>query len=308
MASEKNERLVNLTIALLSTKKYLTKAQIFNAVAGYEGSGEATDRMFERDKEELRSLGIEIEMKSIDPFFDDEIGYRIIPERYQFDLGNLSTEEVSLLALASEAWKESALSDIARSTSLRLQSLGINSDFSDLPLAPTIADVPANITDILESIDANKVINFKYINAEEQIEDKKVAPLGIYSQKGRWYLYAIDQEKSENRSYRLDRIDGSILKSRQGFQKPDFSLPKNHFSAVEALFKVRRDHAFELISGAQVISEDEDWLTCQKSFISEDFAVSQILKFSPNVVVQQPIQIVSAVTRSLNELAKLHGK
>ena len=138
--------------------------------------------------------------------------------------------------------------------------------------------------------------------------DLKVAPLGIYSQKGRWYLYAIDQEKSENRSYRLDRIDGSILKSRQGFQKPDFSLPKNHFSAVEALFKVRRDHAFELISGAQVISEDEDWLTCQKSFISEDFAVSQILKFSPNVVVQQPIQIVSAVTRSLNELAKLHGK
>ena len=83
MASEKNERLVNLTIALLATKKFLTKTQIFKAVVGYEGSSEATDRMFERDKEELRSLGIEIEMKSIDPLFDDEIGYRILPERFQ---------------------------------------------------------------------------------------------------------------------------------------------------------------------------------------------------------------------------------
>ena len=58
MASEKNERLVNLTIALLATKKFLTKAQIFKAVSGYEGSPEASDRMFERDKEELRSLEI----------------------------------------------------------------------------------------------------------------------------------------------------------------------------------------------------------------------------------------------------------
>ena len=56
-----------------------------------------------------------------------------------------------------------------------------------------------------------------------------------------------------------------------------------------------------------MLSEDEEWLTCKRSFISEDFAVSQMLRFSPNVVVLQPIQIVSAVTKSLNELAKLHG-
>ena len=138
MASEKNERLVNLTIALLATKKFLTKAQIFKAVSGYEGSPEASDRMFERDKEELRSLGIEIEMKSIDPLFDDEIGYRILPERFRFNIGEMTSEELALLALASEAWKESALADVALSTSVRLESLGINADFSELPLAPTI--------------------------------------------------------------------------------------------------------------------------------------------------------------------------
>jgi proteasome accessory factor B len=307
MASEKNERLVNLTIALLATKKFLTKSQIFTAVAGYEGSSEATDRMFERDKEELRALGIEIEMKNIDPLFDDEIGYRISPERYRFNLGELNTEEVSLLALAAEAWKESALSDIARSTSVRLQSLGINSDFSDLPLAPTIANVPPNISDILEAVDSSRVIQFKYLNIEDELEEKKVAPLGVYSQNGNWYLYAIDQQKSANRSYRLDRIDGTITKTRQNFQKTEFEIPKNHFPSVEVLYKVRRDHALELISAAEIISEDDEWITCKRNFSSESLAISQILRFSPNILVLQPIQIVSQVTKSLNEMAQLYG-
>ncbi|MEY4469305.1 MAG: hypothetical protein RLZZ87_629, partial [Actinomycetota bacterium] len=77
--SRKSERLVNLTIALLATKRYLTKAEIFRTVAGYTGDAEAKDRMFERDKEDLRSLGIVIELGTFDPLFEDEAGYRIKP-------------------------------------------------------------------------------------------------------------------------------------------------------------------------------------------------------------------------------------
>lgn len=307
MASEKNERLVNLTIALLATKKYLTKAQIFKAVSGYEGSSEATDRMFERDKEELRGLGIEIEMKSIDPLFDDEVGYRISPERYQFNLGNLTTEEVSLLALASEAWKESALSDVALSTSIRLQSLGINSDFSELPLAPTLANVPPNISEILESIESNKEIEFQYLDIEATSSKRRVAPLGLYSQNSRWYLYAIDTEKNEHRSYRLDRIDGPIKRTNKSFTKQQFTLPKSHFPVVEVILKVRRDHAPEIMNGAELIEEDSEWITCKRSFESESVAIGQILKASPNVRALEPISVVAGVTRALGKLASQHG-
>ena len=307
MASEKNERLINLTIALLATKKYLTKAQIFQAVPGYEGSSEATDRMFERDKEELRALGIEIEMKSVDPLFEDEIGYRISPERYKFDLGSLTSEEVAVLALAAEVWKESALSDMARSTSIRLQSLGINSNFSDLALVPTISNVPPNFSEILEAIELSKAIQISYLNLEDKPESKQLAPLGIYSQANRWYLYAIDLEKNEQRSYRLDRIDGLIKRTKQEFSKPEFTLPKNHFPEIDVVYKVRRDHAMELLHKSEVISEDDEWITCRKSFGSENDAVNRILQFSPNVVALQPVQIVSAVTKALAELMRLHG-
>jgi proteasome accessory factor B len=307
MASEKNERLVNLTIALLATKKYLTKAQIFKLVEGYGGSAEAADRMFERDKEELRGLGINIEMKSIDALFDDEIGYRISPDRYRFDVGQLSPEEVSILALAAEAWKESALKDVARSTSIRLESLGINADFSEIHLAPTIATVPENISDILESIESNKVIEMNYVNQDDDIESKKVAPLGLYSQKGKWYLFATDTKIDQNRSYRLDRIDGAIKKTQKSFNKQDVVLPSMHFPEVETILKIRRDHALAILENADVISEDDEWITCQKSFESENVAISQILLFSPNIQVLQPISVVSGVTKALNELWQIYA-
>ena len=307
MASEKNERLVNLTIALLATKKFLTKAQIFKSVEGYDGSAEAADRMFERDKEELRALGINIEMKSIDPLFDDEIGYRISPERYRFNLGELTSEEVSILALAAEAWKESALKDIARATSIRLESLGINADFSEIHLAPTISTVPENITEILESIEGAKVIEFQYVNQEDQTETKKVAPLGLYSQNGRWYLFAIDTAIDQTRSYRLDRIDGAIKRTNKSFERRSVALPTTHFPSIQAVIKIRRDHALTLLEKSEVISEDEDWLTCQISFESENVAISEILKHSPNVVVLQPVNVVSGVTKALSQLEIMHG-
>ena len=95
--SRKIERLINLTIALLATKRYLTKTEIFNSVDGYEGTAETKERMFERDKDDLRSLGIEIEVGSFDPLFNDEAGYKIKQEKYQFELGDISSTEVSLL-------------------------------------------------------------------------------------------------------------------------------------------------------------------------------------------------------------------
>ena len=307
MASEKNERLVNLTIALLATKKFLTKSQIFNAVAGYEGSPEAADRMFERDKDELRSLGIQIEMKSIDPLFDDELGYRILPERYRFNLGELTSEEVSLLALASQAWTESALQDVARATSLRLESLGINSDFSELPLAPVISSVPENLAEILDAIESSKIIEIQYLNREDNIEKKTIEPLGLYSQKSRWYLFARDTANDGERSYRLDRIDGSIKRTTKVFKKGEVALPTSHFPTTETLVKIRRDNVQNLLDIAEIISEDDEWINCKIEFESIDVAVAQILRYTPNIVVLQPISVVSEVTKALNELVRLHG-
>jgi len=109
--SRKIERLINLTIALLATNRYLTKTEIFRTVEGYEGNPETKERMFERDKDDLRSLGITIDVGSFDPLFADEPGYRIKAESYQLDLGEITPTEISLLSLAADAWQDAAFAD-----------------------------------------------------------------------------------------------------------------------------------------------------------------------------------------------------
>lgn len=306
MAVDKNTRLVNLVIALLATKRYLTKSQIYKAVSGYEGNDEAKDRMFERDKEELRALGVQIEMKSIDPFFDDELGYRIHPDRYKFDLGPLTPEEVTVLAVAAEAWRESALKDIANSTSIRLESLGIVSDFSELPLAPAIHNVPEQFSELLDALNLNRTIEIHYVNQSDEIELKRIEPLGIYSRNAKWYLYAIDTLKDDFRSYRLDRIEGSIKRLNKNFTPREFKLPDEHFPGIDVALEIRRDYAHELIAKSKIIEEMDEWILVHTHFESTVEAVSEILRYSPNVKVDEPSEIKDLIKEALAELIAIH--
>ena len=78
MAARKSERLLNLLITLLVSRSYVTKERIRSVVEQYRDAGdEAFEKMFERDKEELRSLGIPIEVGYVDRAFEDEPGYRV---------------------------------------------------------------------------------------------------------------------------------------------------------------------------------------------------------------------------------------
>ena len=306
MASEKNERLVNLLILLLSNKRFFTKEEIYKSVHGYEGNSDAKDRMFERDKELLRSLGIEIEMKNVDAFFEDVVGYRILPDRYRFDIKDLSAEEITLMALAAKAWQESALENLARSTAVRLESLGFASDFSELPIKSAISVVPANFTEVLEILNNRKVIEFDYVNIDDRIERKRVKPLGVYSQQRRWYLYGRDVQVDEMRSYRVDRIEGPVKTTRESFEPEKIELPNEHFPAVQVSFELRRDAASELLASSKIEEDRGDWLLCSREYASENAAVSEMLRFAPNVKVIEPKEVVRKVQQSLKRIVECH--
>ena len=79
----KSERLLNLLILLLVQRHYISKDRIRATVDVYrDATDEAFERMFERDKDELRALGVPIELGNVDPLFDDETGYRIRPDEF----------------------------------------------------------------------------------------------------------------------------------------------------------------------------------------------------------------------------------
>lgn len=129
MAARKSERLMNLFIALLVTRQYLSKGQIRDALDGYAGLEDgAFNRMFERDKEELRELGIALETGSDDKYFDNEPGYRIKRDSVELPEIELTREESAVIGIAAQVWEHAGRAGESARALSKLKSVGIEID------------------------------------------------------------------------------------------------------------------------------------------------------------------------------------
>lgn len=135
MATSKVERLVNLVIALLSTRGYMTAEKIRSSVAGYSDSPtvEAFSRMFERDKNELRDLGIPLEVGKVSAL-DPSEGYRINRDAYALPPVELTPDEAAAVAVATQLWESQELITATQGALLKLRAAGVDIDPLDTPV------------------------------------------------------------------------------------------------------------------------------------------------------------------------------
>ena len=132
MSKRKTERLLGLVVCLLSTTRYLTAEQIRQAVPGYPEQDELFKRMFERDKEDLRDLGVPLETGVNHPF-DDDPGYRIRQQAYQLPELRLEADEAAVLGLAARVWRRAELAGAAAGALLKLRAAGIDARVNHSP-------------------------------------------------------------------------------------------------------------------------------------------------------------------------------
>lgn len=308
--SRKSERLVNLTIALLATKRYLTKSEIFRTVEGYEGAPEAMERMFERDKDDLRSLGISIELGTFDPLFEDEAGYRITPSSYQLDLGNLDGTDIAFLSLAASAWSGAALEKESTSAVIKLESMGIECDVDALAtLSPRVQTQGSNFAIVTDAIIRKAQLSFEYLSSDLSISEKKVYPYGLRGDSGLWYLVGLDLEHDALRTYRLDRITSEVTSSKKSnlFTAPA-SLPEPQSQAHEsAIVNVRKGSGFQLRNIATSVTAGDEWDELEIPIINPAWIVRTILWHGDDVYVSAPSWLRSQIIDSLKEMRALHG-
>jgi len=312
--SRKSERLVNLTIALLATKRYLTKSEIFNSVDGYEGTAETKERMFERDKDDLRSLGIDIEVGSFDPLFNDEAGYKIKQEKYQFELGDISSTEVALLSLAAEAWQEASFGDVAQRALLKLRSIGIPSDELSIPATvQKLNDGGQDLSLITQAIAQSQRLAFDYLDSNLCVKMRSVVPIALSTRNGFWYLSGVDQEIQEVRTFRVDRINGAIAASAgpKGFQTPTgFDPSKSLLESPTqsfALIDVRVGKAASLRALAISTQSLGEWDQVKIPILNLDSLCSLVLWHGLDAFVQEPAELRDLVVNHLESLVKNHG-
>lgn len=307
--SRKSERLVNLTIALLATKRYLTKSEIFRTVDGYEGTPEAKERMFERDKDDLRGLGIDIELGSFDPLFEDEAGYRITSSSYRLDLGPIDGVDVALLSLAASAWSGAALEDESTSALVKLESIGVDSDVESLSLSPRIGATDSRFTAITDAIIRRASISFDYIAADLSVNRRELQPYALRGKAGSWFLIAYDLGKSEQRTFRLDRISGEVVVAKKSgtFTPPELIsevLPEVQPQA-KVLLRKGRGHQFRSIANS--ITSGDEWDSAEIPIFSEAWLLSLILWHRDDVVILEPDHLRERTIGLLREARVLHG-
>ncbi len=311
--SRKSERLINLTIALLATKRFITKSEIFRTVEGYEGSAESKERMFERDKDDLRSLGIEIEVGSFDPLFSDETGYRIKQERYQLDLGDITPLEISLLSLAAQAWQGASLDDAAQRVLVKLSSLGIAVDDQSLPDAvPFFSQSDIDLPIITRAIAEHQVLEFTYRSHDLSEEVRQIVPIGLSSRSSFWYLTGVDQSIQEIRTFRFDRLIGSFTmkKGPKDFEIPDNFDAQRIFEGdtnLQAVIDIRRGKGNSLRALATSTKSIGEWDQVQIPILDMRSLAGLILWHGDDVYVHSPTELRESIIASLKELVTTHG-
>jgi predicted DNA-binding transcriptional regulator YafY len=196
----KVERLVNLTIALLEARAPMTLSEIRRRTGYYRADNlESARRMFERDKDELRRLGIPIETGAAP--LSDELGYRIPRRAYELPDVALTAEEVAALALAVEL----AGTD---GTPLALAKLAARSP-DPAPLPGTVAtriDVRPDAVDaVAEAVLSRRTVRFTYRAADGSTSQRDLDPYGVVQRRGAWYLVGRDHARDALRAFRLDR-------------------------------------------------------------------------------------------------------
>lgn len=294
-SDRKAERLINLTMALLASPRYMSKSEIFEKVSGYDGDEETKSRKFERDKDELRTLGIALEVGTNDAYFEDEQGYKISRDAYALALRDISPEEYSLISVAISMWRNQFLSANGQSALRKIQSLDIENVEPLLPRNLFADEVPHQyFDDLWQAITRRQNIEFNYHS--NTIKRRSVSPYSLTLWHSFWYLTGFDSDAGEIRTFKVLRmLDGvEVSKKENAFVIPDDFSAKDYLrfqeqsESITAEFSIRKGSALSLRLSSEISQSAGEWDSAQKSYADLDAALRDLVMYGDDVRVDGP--------------------
>ncbi|HEX7188317.1 MAG TPA: WYL domain-containing protein [Actinomycetes bacterium] len=313
MSAQKTERLLNLVICLLSTRQFLAKDQIRKAVPQYAecATDEAFDRMFERDKDELRDMGVPLETGGNDAWFDDEVGYRVDGTAYAVPEIRFEPDELAVLGLASRVWQQASLAAPASRALLKLKADGIEPDGSSLVgIEPRVRTSEPAFEPVYAAVRDRRAISFPYrTSGSGEPRTRHVEPWGIVSRHGRWYVVGHDRDRAATRVFRLSRVAGAVTPiGRPGEVRVPAGVDfRSQVAALvppqptrEALLHTRPRAGLALRRRARQTRPGPDgWDEISVPFSDAEVLAEEVTGFGPDVRVVDPPEVRDAVVRLL---------
>ena len=316
MSKRRTERLLSIVVLLLSARRYLTAEQIRAAVSGYPDEQEAFKRMFERDKEELRDLGIPLETGRASSA-EDDLGYRISRQDYELPEIHLEADEAAVLGIASRVWQSAELAGAATGAALKLRAASRDADGDGVAspppgIQPRLTTQEPAFGPLWEAVRDHRPVTFDYLaSGRSEASKRTLEPWGVVNRRGRWYVGGYDRDREASRSFRLSRITGPVKLAGPpgsvvvppGTDVRDLvkdwgkALPREH----TAVLRVRPDAGSALHRWGQVEPDPghPGWDRITIAYSEGDGYARYLSSFGPDVVVVDPPELREAVITHL---------
>jgi len=308
VSRRKTERLLSLVVCLLSANRYLTAAQIREAVPGYPESFEAFKRMFERDKDELRELGIPLETGS-NSGSDDEPGYRISRQAYMLPEIRLEPDEAAVLGLAARVWRRAELAGAAEGALLKLRAAGIEAEDTTQPgIEPRLQTGEAAFGPLWEAVRDGRAVSFSYRGVgRSQAQRRRLEPWGVVNRNGRWYVVGQDTDRGEQRVFRLSRVEGAVSFTgaagavqvpagadvRAAVRAWDFEPPAQHTGVLRV--RGGAGHGLRRHAVRAEPAQEPGWDTLWVPYADNGWWSEHLASFGSDVIVLEPADLRDAV-------------
>ncbi len=318
------ERLFSLVLALLASEQGLGKAEILSTVQGYRqryvrgGDNASLDRQFERDKADIRELGIPLE--TIDaperPGDTQTARYRIPRALYELPADvTFSSAENALLGLAAAVWRDGSLSEDSRRAITKLRSLGIETDDAVIGYAPRLRVREAAFVPLKLALDRRHRVSFLYLKpGQTKPLLRTVDPYALVVHEGRWHLSGFDKRAAAPRTFLLSRIVGAV-KTLPGAQ---FETPPPG-QAELSLAELQRVWQGNVAVLRIVAGSDAELRLLKRAgasrtgsgdyelhFTDLDILADELAGFGPEVLVHAPAALRAAVRTRLLQVSALH--
>ncbi|MGW0231018.1 helix-turn-helix transcriptional regulator [Actinopolymorpha singaporensis] len=339
-APRKSERLMNLVICLLVSHHFVPKARLRQLVEDYrEQTPEAFEKMFERDKDELRDLGIPIEVGSVASGFDDEVGYRIRRSEFELPPLTFTAQEAAVLGLAARVWEHASLAEATSRAVLKLGADGFVSASSAAPVPGQVPDAGADVRadtgadtgpvttleprlpasepafePLWRAVQSRTVVSFDYRRpGAGGAQHRTLEPWGILNWRSRWYVLGHDRDRAATRMFRLSRISGQV---RPVGRPGAFTVPEGVDIRAEAARmsppeESRRTARIRVRAGAghglrrrasSVTPDGSGWDVAEVGFADPVTLAEEIAGYAAGAVALDPPDLREAVIRHLKGL------
>ncbi|GAB3407143.1 WYL domain-containing protein [Schumannella luteola] len=328
------ERLFSLVLALLATEGGLSKSEILSTVQGYRqrfdkgGDNANLERQFERDKDDIRDLGVPLETVESpgDAGNNQLLRYRIRKGAYELPTDvRFSAEETSMLNLAAMVWREGALSGESRRALLKLRGLGgAQAQQPVLGYAPRLRSRDAAFAAIDAALEKHLTVRFQYLKpGQTEASDRHVIPLALVQYQGRWHLSAEEPDSGKRKMFLLRRIVGAVTTGKPAPARDgDFAAEalaslaevwEAGIAELEVVAGSDADRRLGSRAGAERLAADaadadaDADVRLRLHFVDLAILADELAAFGPEVVVLEPAALRAAVRDRLTVIGAVHA-